>query len=136
MKMRLETIKTNSQEVMQGLLKPELGSSSAADAYAARAQSLLDPIAEKFGLSVEYKELEMRRLPLPKPQPPQLYARKPIRLTCTAPCLDIIDFLSCVETNVNMRMVAVESFSLQAQKDPEKQLATIVLEWPIKVEEK
>ena len=34
-----------------------------------------------------------------------------------------------------MPLVALESFSLKTQKDPDNQLATIVLEWPYKVED-
>ena len=86
-----------------------------------------------MGLSVsDYAELPVRRLPLPKPQPAQLYARKPIRLTCTGSYATIISFLLRVEEK--LPLVSLEAFSLKTQRDPDNQSATIVLEWPIKGE--
>ena len=69
-KERLAAIRANGKAYMDGLLEPML------ESYAMRAKSLLDPLAEDVGLSVsDYAELPVRRLPLPKPQSPQLYAR-------------------------------------------------------------
>ena len=124
---RLEAVKAQRQVYLDGLLVPLL------ESYAMRAKSLLDPLAEDVGLSVsDYAELPVRRLPLPKPQSPQLYARKPIRLTCTGSYATIVSFLMRVEEK--MPLVSLEAFSLKTQKDPDKQSATIVLEWPIKGE--
>ena len=127
MKERLAVIKAQRQDYLNGLLNPML------ESYAMRAKSLLDPLAEDVGLSVsDYTELPVRRLPLPKPQSPQLYARKPIRLTCTGSYATIVSFLLRVEEK--LPLVSLEAFSLKTQKDPDNQSATIVLEWPIKGE--
>ncbi len=126
-KERLATIKSQRQDYLNGLLHPML------ESYAMRAKSLLDPLAEDVGLSVsDYAELPVRRLPLPKPQSPQLYARKPIRLTCTGSYATIVSFIMRVEQK--LPLVSLEAFSLKTQKDPDNQAATIVLEWPIKGE--
>ena len=126
-KERLAAIRANGKAYMDGLLEPML------ESYAMRAKSLLDPLAEDVGLSVsDYAELPVRRLPLPKPQSPQLYARKPIRLTCTGSYATIVSFLLRVEEK--LPLVSLEAFSLKTQRDPDNQSATIVLEWPIKGE--
>ena len=126
-KERLATIKSQRQDYLNGLLHPML------ESYAMRAKSLLDPLAEDVGLSVsDYAELPVRRLPLPKPQSPQLYARKPIRLTCTGSYATIVSFIMRVEQKLTL--VSLEAFSLKTQKDPDNQAAAIVLEWPIKGE--
>ena len=127
LKNHLDAIKTERQMYLKGLLEPLL------ESYAMRAKSLLDPLAADVGLTIgDYAELPARRLPLPKPQAPQLYARKPIRLTCTGSYATIISFLMRVEKE--LPLVSLESFSLKTQKDPDNQSATIVFEWPIKGE--
>ena len=124
---RLDAVKSERQGYLDGLLEPLL------ESYAMRAKSLLDPLAEDVGLSVgNYAELPDRRLPLPKPQAPQLYARKPIRLTCTGSYARIVSFIMRVEEK--LPLVSLEAFSLKPQKDPDNQSATIVFEWPIKGE--
>ena len=124
---RLDAVKSERQGYLDGLLEPLL------ESYAMRAKSLLDPLAEDVGLSVcNYAELPDRRLPLPKPQSPQLYARKPIRLTCTGSYARIVSFIMRVEEE--LPLVSLEAFSLRPQKDPDNQSATIVFEWPIKGE--
>ena len=126
-KERLAAIRANGKAYMDGLLEPML------ESYAMRAKSLLDPLAEDVGLSVsDYAELPVRRLPLPKPQSPQLYVRKPIRLTCTGSYATIVSFIMRVEQK--LPLVSLEAFSLKTQKDPDNQAASIVLEWPIKGE--
>ena len=111
------------------LLEKSVGS------YGTSAMSQLAPIADDVGLviNVDPTDLLERRLPLPPQPSPQLYARKPIRLTCTGSYAAIVSFILRVEEK--MPLVALESFSLKTQKDPDNQLATIVLEWPYKVED-
>ena len=126
-KSRLDALQAERQAYLNGLLEPLL------ESYAMRAKSLLDPLAADVGLTIgDYSELPPRRLPLPVPQAPQLYARKPIRLTCTGTYATIVSFLLRVEEK--MPLVSLEAFSLKTQKDPDNQSATIVLEWPIKGE--
>ena len=102
--------------------------------YATSARSLLTSIADDVGLAINIDPTIMppRRLPLPNPSSPQLYARQPIRLTCTGSYAAIASFILRVEEK--MPLVALESFSFKAQKDPNNQLATLVFEWPIKGE--
>ena len=129
LKSRLDELEAERKKFLDGLLEPSLGS------YGTAAGSLLKPIAEAVGLavSVDSVDLPMRRLPLPPPPlSPQLYARKPIRLTCTGSYMRIISFLQRVEEQ--LPLVSLEAFSLKTQKDPDNQSATIVLEWPIKGE--
>ena len=129
LKSRLDALETERKKYLDGLLEPSLGS------YGTAAGALLKPIAEDVGLaiSVDSVDLPMLRLPLPPPPlSPQLYARKPIRLTCTGSYMRIISFLQRVEEQ--LPLVSLEAFSLKTQRDPDNQLATIVLEWPIKGE--
>ena len=124
-KSNLGVIEAERKEYLAGLLKPMLGS------YAMRAKSVLDPLANDVGLRItEYTEMPVRLLPLPKPQATQLYARKPIRLTCKGSYATIISFLMRVERK--LPLVSLEAFSLKTQKDPDNQSATFVLEWPVK----
>lgn len=129
LKNRLDALEAERKKYLDGVLEPSLGS------YGTAAGSLLKPIAEYVGLeiSVDSVDLPMRRLPLPPaPLSPQLYARKPIRLTCTGSYMKIISFLQRVEEQ--LPLVTLEAFTLKAQKDFDNQSATIVLEWPIKGE--
>ena len=124
-KARLDAIDAERKEFLAGLLKPMLGS------YAMRAKSVLDPMATDVGLRItDYAEMPVRLLPLPKPQATQLYARKPIRLTCTGSYATIVSFLMRVEKK--LPLVSLEAFSLKTQKDPDNQSATLVFEWPVK----
>ena len=126
---RLNAVTNECQAYLDGLLEPSLGS------YATSARSLLMPLATNdLGLVINIDPTIMppRRLPLPTPPSPQLYARQPIRLTCTGSYQAIASFILRVEEK--MPLVALESFSFKAQKDPDNQLATLVLEWPIKGE--
>lgn len=124
-KNRLDAIDSERKTYLAGLLEPLLGS------YAMRAKSVLDPLASDVGLRIsDYSELPVRLLPLPKPQATQLYARKPIRLTCTGSYATIVSFLMRVEKK--LPLVSLEAFSLKAQKDPDRQSATLVFEWPVK----
>ena len=124
-KARLDAIDAERKEFLAGLLEPLLGS------YAMRAKSVLDPLATDVGLRItDYAEMPARLLPLPKPQATQLYARKPIRLTCTGSYATIVSFLMRVEKK--LPLVSLEAFSLKTQKDPDNQSATLVFEWPVK----
>ena len=124
---RLDALQGERKAYLDGLLEPLL------ESYAMRAKSLLDPLAADVGLTVgDYAELPVRRLPLPQPMSPQLYARKPIRMTCTGSYATIVSFLLRVEEKIPL--ASLEAFSLKTQKDPDNQTATFVFEWPIKGE--
>ena len=110
---------------MEALLTPLL------ESWAMRAKSLLDPLAADVGLKVlDYSEMPVRALPLPKPTPLQLYARRPIRVSCRGSYAEIVSFILRVEKV--LPYVAMQSFTIKAQQDPEAQSATIVFEWPAK----
>ena len=124
---RLDALQGERKAYLDGLLEPLL------ESYAMRAKSLLDPLAADVGLTVgDYAELPARRLPLPQPMAPQLYARKPIRMTCTGSYATIVSFLLRVEEKIPL--ASLEAFSLKTQKDPDNHAATLVFEWPIKGE--
>ena len=126
---RLKAIKAASKVYMDGLLKP-----SHESYYWPSAKKLLDPIAEDAGVSlVNFGQLTERRLPLPVPVSPQLYARQPIRMTCTGSYAAIVSFILRVEKL--LPLVALEALSIKPQKEqPDIQTANIILEWPIKGE--
>ncbi len=124
-KSMLAEIEKARSPYMDALLTPLL------ESWAMRAKSLLDPLAADVGLKVvDYSEMPVRALPLPKPTPLQLYARRPIRVSCRGSYAEIASFILRVEKM--LPYVALEAFSIKAQQDPEVQLATIVFEWPVK----
>lgn len=107
------------------LLTPLLGS------WSMRAKAVLDPLAADIGVQVsDYTELPMRALPLPKSKPLQLYARKPIRVTCHGTYGEIASFVMRVEKL--LPYVSVQALSIKTQNEPAFQAATIVFEWPVK----
>ena len=121
----LSEIETARQPFMDALLTPLL------ESWAMRAKSMLDPLAADVGLKVvDYAELPVRALPLPKPTPRQLYARRPIRVTAHGSYAEIASFILRVEKM--LPFVSLQSLSIKAQKTPETQSAEIVLEWPVK----
>ncbi len=127
-KSRLSKLDSELSVHTKRLLEPPLGSTSY---YQMSAKTILDPLAADVGLLItDYAELPVRLLPLPKPQATQLYARKPIRITCTGSYAKIVSFLMRVEQQ--LPQVALEAFTLKTQKNADRQSATLVLEWPIK----
>ncbi len=124
-KSMLAEIESSRSPYMDALLTPLL------ESWAMRAKSLLDPLAADVGLKVlDYSEMPVRALPLPKQPPLQLYARRPIRVSCRGSYAEIASFILRVERM--LPYVALEAFSIKTQQNPETQLATIVFEWPVK----
>ena len=96
-----------------------------------RAKSKLDPLAADVGLKVtDYAEMPVRALPLPKPMPRQLYARRPIRVTAQGSYAEIASFVLRVEKM--LPYVSLQALNLKVQRTPEVQSAEIVFEWPVK----
>ena len=121
----LSEIETARQPFMDALLTPLL------ESWAMRAKSKLDPLAADVGLKVvDYAEMPVRALPLPKPAPYQLYARRPIRITARGSYVEIASFILRVEKM--LPFVSLQSLNIKVQKTPETQSAEIVLEWPVK----
>lgn len=122
---RLNAIETSRRPYLDALLTPLL------ESYAMRAKSFLDPLAADACVQIkDYEELDARALPLVKPQAPQLYARKPIRVKCVGTYAEIVSFLMRVEKM--LPMVTLQAFSLKVQNTPDEQTATLVFEWPVK----
>ena len=110
---------------MDALLTPLL------ESWAMRAKRLLDPLAADVGLKVlDYSEMPVRALPVPNPAPVQLYARRPIRVTCRGSYAEIASFILRVEKM--LPYVSLQALNIKVQRTPEAQLAEIVFEWPAK----
>lgn len=121
----LAEVEAARQPFMDALLTPLLGS------WAMRAKSMLDPLAADVGLKVtDYAELPVRALPLPKPTPRQLYARRPIRVMAQGSYAEIASFILRVEKM--LPYVSLQALNIKVQRTPEVQLAEIVFEWPAK----
>ena len=107
-----------------GMLTPLLGS------WAMRAKALFDPLADGAGLkNVEFVELPSRALPLTKPVPMRLMARRPVKMTCRGSYAAIVSFMLRVERD--FPLVSEESFRIAAGQDAADQVAEIVFEWPV-----
>ena len=121
----LAEVEAARQPFMDALLTPLL------ESWAMRAKSMLDPLAADVGLKVvDYAELPVRALPLPKPTPRQLYARRPIRVTAQGSYAEIVSFVLRVEKM--LPYVSLQALNIKVQRTPEVQLAEIVFEWPVK----
>jgi len=122
---RLHTCETNMAAYAAGMIVPLLEST------AMRAKSLLDPAAVGAGLrEVEYGELPVRALPVPKMLPVQLHTRCPIRVAARGSYQAAVSFLLRVEKE--FPLVVLESFAITSQGDPDQQQAEFVFEWPMK----
>ena len=107
------------------MLEPHLGS------YAMRAKSILEPLAVGAGLvGMDYADMTPRKLPVPRPTPLQLHVRQPVRFTAQGSYMAAISFLMRVERE--HPLVALQSMSISAAADPEKQHVEMVFEWPAK----
>lgn len=107
-----------------GMLKPLLGS------WAMRAKSLMDPLADGVGLKgVEFAELPARALPLTKPTPKRLTARRPVKMTCRGSYAAIVSFLLRVERD--FPLVSEQALRIAVGQSGDEQVAEIVFEWPV-----
>ena len=121
----LAEIEAARKPFMDALLTPLL------ESWAMRAKSKLDPLAADVGLkAADYAEMPVRALPLPKPMPRQLYARRPIRVTAHGSYAEIASFVLRVEKM--LPYVSLQALNIKVQSNPEEQLAEIVFEWPVK----
>ena len=124
-KERLQKLAEGLKPFRDAMLAPLLGS------YAMRAKSIMDPLAFGAGLShLDYAEMPTRALPVPRPVPAQLHARRPIRVTAQGSYMGAISFLLRVEKE--HPLVALQSFTISATTDPERQQVEMVFEWPAK----
>ena len=124
-KERLAELSAALKPFRDEMLVPHLGS------YAMRAKSILEPIAFGAGLTdLDYAEMPPRALPVPRPMPAQLHLRRPIRVTARGSYMGAISFLLRVEKE--HPLVALQSMSISAASEPEKQQVEMVFEWPAK----
>lgn len=120
---RLAALDAARKPYLDALLRPLL------ESYAMRAKGILEPIAAGAGLmNVEYTELPPRALPLPKPVPKQLHARRPIRVEALGSYQSAVSFLMRLEKE--HPLVAVQAFTVRVGTVPDFQQIDIVLEWP------
>lgn len=124
-KVKLEKLDAAMAPYQDAMLTPLL------ESWAMRAKSKLDVFAAEAGLvNIDYSELPVRALPVPKPLPKQLFARRPIKVSCRGSYAEIVSFLMRVEKE--LPYVSMQSFKLDAQQDPEMQRGDIVFEWLVK----
>ena len=124
-KERLATLEAALKPFRDEMLEPHLGS------YAMRAKSILEPLAVGAGLvGMDYADMTPRKLPVPRPTPLQLHVRQPVRFTAQGSYMAAISFLMRVERE--HPLVALQSMSISAAADPERQQIEMVLEWPAK----
>lgn len=125
-KASIQNVMTARKPYIDTLLEPLL------ESYAMRAKSYIEPIALECGLrGLDYEEMPLRFLPIPKPAPKQLYARYPIKVTCRGSYMAIASFVLRLERD--MPLVSLGSFTILSQQDPDTQQAVLILEWPTKV---
>lgn len=123
---KIQEVMTARKPYIDTLLEPLL------ESYAMRAKSHIEPVALEVGLrGLDYAELPMRYLPIPKPAPKQLYARYPIKVSCRGSYMEIASFIMRMERD--QPLVSLESFTIVSQADPDAQQAELVFEWPAKV---
>ena len=124
-KERLAALDAALKPFRDEMLEPLLGS------CAMRAKSIIEPIAVGAGLSnMDYADMPARALPLPRPTPALLHKRQPIRFTAHGSYMGAISFLLRMERE--HPLVALQSLSISATTDPERQQIEMVLEWPAK----
>ena len=125
LKARMDDLNAKLKPYREAMLQPLL------ESLAMRAKSLMDPLALGAGLGeIEYSELTALALPVPKRLPFQLHARQPIQITARGSYQSAISFLMRVEKE--FPLVTLEALEITAQKEPNLQKITMVLEWPVK----
>ena len=109
----------------QEMIKPLLEST------AMRAKSLIDPLASGCGLvGMEYGQETPIALPILGPASREQYVRCPIKMTCRGTYQAAISFIRCMERR--FPLVALEALTIAAGSDPDLQLVSIILEWPMR----
>lgn len=122
-KKTLEDLEAEMRPFAAAMLTPLLGSN------AMRAKLLLDPLATGAGLlDAEYSNEPSRALPVPLPMPRQLHTRVAVRISARGSYQAIVSFLLMVEKH--FPLVSVQSLQILSQQAPERQSATMILEWP------
>ena len=101
------------------------------ESTAMRAKAFVDPLAAGCGLvGMEYEQETPIALPILKAAAKEQYVRCPIKVSCRGSYQQAVSFVRCVEKR--FPLVALESLSIAAGSDPDLQLISVVLEWPMK----
>lgn len=112
--------------IASGAIEPLLGS------FAMRGKSLLDPIAQKTGFTINnVRELPSIPLQVPSPPPVQLFERQPIEFSGQGSYTQITAFVSLAEASLPMTTLSGIVILSQPQS-PENHKAIITFEWPAK----
>ena len=106
--------------------------------YEMRARLIVHELAVGAGLGdIKYLDRPARPLPVVpgRPVPAALHSRRPIAISCSGDFAAIVSFIMRVEHE--LKHVAVQAVKITHESpDPEIQQAEIVLEWPVKGEER
>lgn len=101
------------------------------ESTAMRAKAFVDPLAAGCGLvGMEYEQETPIALPILKAAAREQYVRCPVKVSCRGSYQAAVSFVRCVEKR--FPLVALESLSIAAGSDPDMQLVSVVLEWPMK----
>lgn len=101
------------------------------ESTAMRAKAILDPLAAGCGLvGMEYGAETPIALPVFGLAASQQYVRCPVKMTCRGSYQAAVSFVRCVEKR--FPLVALESLSVAAGSDPDLQLVSVILEWPMR----
>ena len=101
------------------------------ESTAMRAKALVDPLAAGCGLvGMEYEQETPIALPIFGTASREQYVRCPVKMTCHGSYQAAISFIQCVEKR--FPLVALEALTITAGNDPDLQIVSIILEWPMK----
>ena len=101
------------------------------ESTAMRAKAFVDPLAAGCRLvGMEYEQESPIALPILGVAAREQYVRCPIKVTCRGSYQAAISFIRCVEKR--FPLVALEALTIAAGNDPDLQIVSITLEWPMK----
>ena len=101
------------------------------ESTAMRAKSFVDPLAAGCGLTgMEYEQETPIALPILGAAAREQYVRCPIKITCRGSYQAAVSFVQCVERR--FPLVTLEALTISAGSDPDLQLVSVILEWPMK----
>lgn len=101
------------------------------ESTAMRAKALVDPLAAGCGLvGMEYEQESPIALPILGSAAREQYVRCPVKITCRGSYQAAVSFVQCIEKR--FPLVALEALTIAAGSDPDLQIVSVILEWPMK----
>ena len=101
------------------------------ESTAMRAKALVDPLAAGCGLvGMEYEQETPIALPILVPAAREQYVRCPVKVSCRGSYQAAVSFVQCIEKR--FPLVALEALTIAAGSDPDLQIVSVILEWPMK----